>query len=134
MDLREAIRTVIREVAEEELRRIVREVLVEELVAENPRRTAAKKAAATRATNKATESQARRDSKATPNRAKKLGVFLLQQYKGKKAYPKLRDRTIEVVRLDELYVYPRILSSAGKNAKAKRMSYEHLLGRYDRVN
>ncbi len=137
MDLRDAIRTIIREVAEPELRRIVREVLLEELVAENPRTTAAKKAAVTRAENKKAGSVVGRVPKPStakvPERARKFGVFRGQQYKGKPHAKKVRDRTIEVVRLDDRYVYPRILGSANKNAKAKRISYETLQKSYDRV-
>jgi hypothetical protein len=135
MDLREAIRIVIRELAGEELRKLVREVLVEDLVAENPRVTAAKKAAATRAANKSTPNGAfTRGGKAVPVRAKQFGVFIGQKYKGKKSAVKIRHRLIEVVRLDENGICPKILGSAGKNAKAKRISYEHLQRNYERVD
>jgi hypothetical protein len=133
MDLREAIRVIIREVAEPELRRIVREVILEELVAENPRTTAAKKAAATRAANRVAAPAIKPSKAKVPERARKFGVFRGQQYKGKPHAKKVKDRTIEVVRLDEAYIYPRILGSANKNAKAKRISYEHLQKNYDRV-
>ena len=135
MTLREAVRTIIREVAEEELRKIVHEVLLEELMGENPRITAAKKAAATRAANRngTNPTPATPRPKAIPKRAKALGVAMGQQYRGKKYAPKIRHRIIEIVRMDDRFIYPKVIGSAGKRASAKRISYDNLLQRYDRI-
>ena len=143
MTLREAVRTIIRELADEEIRKIVREILVEELMGDPPRVVAAKKAAATRKANREIPAAAPpeeegtpspiRGSKVVPKRAKAFGVAIGDKFKGKKSDAKIRHRTIEIVRLDDRFVYPKILGSAGKNAKAKRISYEHLVGRYDRL-
>jgi hypothetical protein len=133
MDLREAIRTIIREVASEEIRKIVREVLIEELVPENPRKAAAQKAAATRAANRVAAPATAPRTK-VPAKAREFGVFLGQQYRGKKGYPKIHHRTIEVVRLDETGIWPKIIGSAGKNVKAKHIAYETLQSKYDRVH
>ena len=134
MTLLEAVRTVIREVAETDLRKIVREVLLEELMGESPRTTAAKKAAVTRAANRESNPGVRaKPRQVIPKRAKALGLALGQQYRGKKYNAKIRDRVIEIVKMDDKFIYPKIIGSAGKNAKAKKIAYDSLLSRYDRV-
>lgn len=137
MQLRDAIRTIIKEVAGAELREIVREVLLEELMAESSpaptsRSMAAKKAAATRKANRENGIKPK-TGPGVPSTAKKLGVAVGQKYKGKAYIPKLKDRLIEIAALEDRQVVPKILSSSKKRATAKRISYTGLLQNYDRV-
>jgi hypothetical protein len=134
MNLREAIRTIVQEVAGEEIRRIVREVLLEELMAgESPRTVAAKKAAATRRANLASRSAPTASPTKIPHLARKHGVSVGQKYKGKHWDPKTKDRVIEVARLEDKGIVPKILQSSSKRTAAKRISYARLMHSYDRV-
>ena len=133
MQLRDAIRTLIKEVAGEDLRKIVREILLEELMAEeSPRSTAAKKAAATRKANRESHNQNIKTPK-IPRLAKQFGIVVGQKYKGKENYTKIKGRLIEIAALDESHIIPKVLESDSKVPQAKKLSYRILLERYERV-
>ncbi len=148
MDLREAIRTLIRELAGEEIRDFVREVILKELVGDSPRVVAAKKAVATKRAKAADQRFASmtagvdmgrhdfvtaRGKRTETKRAKSFGIWIGQKYRGKPTDAKTKHRTIEILRVDDRYIYPKILGSKGQSVRAKRITFENLLRHYDRI-
>ncbi len=132
MDLRDALKVLIRELAGEELRSFIREVMIEELMGEAPPRVvAARKAVATRRAN--TQTSGSKSVVKESKRAKRYGVAVGQKYRGKPHNSITKNRVIEIVRVDERFAYPRILKYTRGKGVAKKISFESLLHHYDKI-